>query len=153
MRTMCNLTLVCKIWWAIEQEGLLEPIRLTNREASLLATLLSDVSIRSADVSVGTGVVEEPATKSKVLGMAMMGKRKKSARVAGVEGISVSTTTSVSYSTPPPPPPHSSSSSHIHPHSPSSTSSAIATGSYPFTYDTCAIGRRIRRQHIETQSP
>ncbi|KAH6876967.1 hypothetical protein BKA70DRAFT_1476014 [Coprinopsis sp. MPI-PUGE-AT-0042] len=64
------------LWWAIGQEGLLERIRLTNRESSLLATLLSDVSIRSADVSVVAGVVEEPATKSKVLGMVMMGKGK-----------------------------------------------------------------------------
>ncbi|KAH6901798.1 hypothetical protein BKA70DRAFT_1435786 [Coprinopsis sp. MPI-PUGE-AT-0042] len=129
-----------------------QPVRLTDREASLLATPPSDVSIRSADVSVGAGVVEEPATKSKVLGMVMMGKWKENERVAGFEGIRVSATTSHSYSTSPPSPPPSLSSSHIHPHSPSSTSSAIPTGAYALTYDNRAIRRRMRRQHTETRS-
>ncbi|KAH6876983.1 hypothetical protein BKA70DRAFT_1576514 [Coprinopsis sp. MPI-PUGE-AT-0042] len=152
MRTKCDLTLVCKLWWTIGQGLLFEFLWLTAREASLPAALLSDVSIRSADVSVGAGVVEEPAAKSKVLGMAMMGKRKENVRVAGFEGISVPTTISVSYSTSPPPPPPSSSSSHIHPRSPSLTSSATSTGAYAFTHYTCAIRRRMRRQHTETHS-
>ncbi|KAH6903738.1 hypothetical protein BKA70DRAFT_1514026 [Coprinopsis sp. MPI-PUGE-AT-0042] len=153
MRTKCDLTLVCKLWWAIGQEVLFEFVWLTKaREASLLAALLSDVSIRSADVSVGVGSVEvEPATKSKVLGRVMMGKGKEKERVAGFEGISVSTTTSVSYSTPPPP----SLSSHTHSRSPSTSTCSTATpttGTYTFPYDTRAIGRHIRRLHIETHS-
>ncbi|KAH6901783.1 hypothetical protein BKA70DRAFT_681499 [Coprinopsis sp. MPI-PUGE-AT-0042] len=153
MRTKCDLTLVCKLWWAIGQEVLFEFVWLTKaREASLLAALLSDVSIRSADVSVGVGSVEvEPATKSKVLGRVMMGKGKEKERVAGFEGISVSTTTSVSYSTPPSPPPPSTS--HSHSRTPSSASSTTpTTGTYTFPYDTRAIGRHIRRLHIETHS-
>jgi hypothetical protein len=169
MRTKCDLTLVCKLWWAIGQEVLFEIVWLTRaREASLLAGLLSVGEIRSADVSSrttlsGMGFVEVEdrleeeerivGTMDGVLGRVMSkGKEKERDSLqrptGSFEGISLSTTTSVSYSTTTP---ASASTSSSRSHTPSS-SMARRARPHTFPYDTCAIGRHIRRLHIETHS-
>ncbi|KAH6901807.1 hypothetical protein BKA70DRAFT_681715 [Coprinopsis sp. MPI-PUGE-AT-0042] len=75
MRTMCDLTLVCGLWWTIEQEGLLELVWLTKRGESARCAperrfypkrrsfSWSRCSRRASDEEQGVAYVDDGETK------------------------------------------------------------------------------------------